>query len=438
MKTTIILLSVITFLLVPNCLAQLPTTIYTPKGNSFTAWNNMPYMSDHYKDSIRALVAENFPQATEVSSPTYDYNCHGYALHMIEGGNPVWIGLEDYDQNSETVYKVYLTDESYIETTEANATYIEYYSGPHSAVKSPTPGKYRSKWSYWGLYDHAPGYGPENYYMNDRKYYKLNFGINSPSSALCGDDEMTFSSNVSISGSTYNWYKYTNLTYVSGAGTPNYRIKRNTGATGETWVNLEMTTPSGAFESIRKYFWLGSPETPTITDIYGDPPDYLEVYDYKPYMIWTYPGADPGTADWWAYGPVDIDPYGQYCYVQAYQTGYAMLYVTTYNDCDMSPEGSAEIQIVSGKRSGEEDIIWTISPNPAKSYIDLTITEKENSDKLLDKYTVEFIDAYSRIVKVISLSGPENRINIQELSVGHYFVRLTYNDKIYGKTLIVQ
>jgi len=351
---------------------------------------------------------------------------------MSEGEDPVLINTGN--QN------VYWTQGSYISTTQSNAARISYSgTNPHSAF-IPEIGNLDFVISKWGnklLVSHA--YNDCPYYNGATlTYYKLNFGINSPSSALCGDNEMTFSSNVSIPGSTYNWYKYTNLTYVSGAGTPNYRIKRNGGATGETWVHLEMTTPSGAFGSIREYFWLGTPGTPTITDIYGDPPDYLEVYDYKPYMIWTYPGADPGTADWWAYGPVDIDPYGQYCYVQAYQTGYAMLYVTTYNDCDMSPEGSAEIQIISGKRSGEEDIIWSISPNPAKSYIDLTITEKENSDKLLDKYSIEFIDAYSRIVKVISLSGPENRINIQELSVGHYFVRLTYTDKIYGKTLIVQ
>ena len=57
---------------------------------------------------------------------------------------------------------------------------------------------------------------------------------------------------------------------------------------------------------------------------------------------------------------------------------------------------------------------------------------------MFDEYTIEFIDAYSRLVKVLKLSGPENRINISELSAGHYFVRLTYNDNIYGKTLIVQ
>ena len=70
-------------------------------------------------------------------------------------------------------------DGSYEQTTEANAEKIFYYAGDHSAVKSTThAGKYESKWGAMPLVRHSPEYGPADYNMQYRKYYRLTPVVN--------------------------------------------------------------------------------------------------------------------------------------------------------------------------------------------------------------------------------------------------------------------
>ncbi len=222
MKTKIFLLLVTFWGGNPNCFAQTATTIYTPKSTPLTAYTSMPYMSNDDKDYWAAWVAYYYPNATEVSyrSATNNYNCHGYAWHVSEGGSQVWIGLSGYDPNPFTVEDIYWNDLSYIETTEQYASKISYYTGNHSAIQTATQGIYRSKWSYKCLMEHARDYGPAEYEMGNRKYYRLNPGISGSTEALCSNQERTFTSNTTITGSSYSWTKDdTRLDYVSGSGT---------------------------------------------------------------------------------------------------------------------------------------------------------------------------------------------------------------------------
>ncbi|MBN2769190.1 MAG: hypothetical protein JXR90_00690, partial [Spirochaetes bacterium] len=182
-----------------NSYCQSATTIYTPKGSSLTAYNNMPYMSNEDKDYWSDWVSTYYPNASEVGyrSATYNYNCHGYAWHVSEGGSQVWIGLSGYDEDPEDVEDIYWTDGSYTETTEPYASKISYYADNHSAIQTSTQGIYRSKWGYTCLMQHARDYGPAAYQMGYRKYYKLWPEINGTFTALCYNSERTFGANMS-------------------------------------------------------------------------------------------------------------------------------------------------------------------------------------------------------------------------------------------------
>jgi hypothetical protein len=112
--------------------------------------------------------ATYYPEAEILANASATYNCHSYAWNMTEegGGTICWL-------NQDPDLHLYWDDGSYEETTEANAVKFFYYTGDHSAVKSTShAGKYESKWGSFPLVRHSPTYGPEDYNMQYRKYYR--------------------------------------------------------------------------------------------------------------------------------------------------------------------------------------------------------------------------------------------------------------------------
>ena len=218
MKTKLILLA---FILLESNQLNAQTT---PRGNPVTSCQTPEIWSYQDKLDWGTAYARDYPNAKEqgTATTTSTYNCHSYAWNMSEGGPTCWIGC-----NSTTNEDIYWNDQSYIETTEAYASKISYYADDHSARQTATQGMYISKWGNKVLMLHANNDGPAEYQMSYRKYYKLNPGINGSTEALCSNQERTFTSNTTITGSSYSWTKDdTRLDYVSGSGTTSYRIKQ--------------------------------------------------------------------------------------------------------------------------------------------------------------------------------------------------------------------
>ncbi len=125
---------------------QTQVTRYTPEGSSVTAYNQIPEMTSGDKNDWSDYVETNYPNATELNAPsaTTSYNCHAYAWHVSEGGDKVWIG---YYQNEQDHEDIYWTDGSYIRlNSESGADKISYYEDNHSAIQTSTQGTYKSKW----------------------------------------------------------------------------------------------------------------------------------------------------------------------------------------------------------------------------------------------------------------------------------------------------
>lgn len=139
------------------------TTIYTPKGTTVSA-----YILQHSdltpSDSAYIMneMANIYSQAEVIEGPTMKYNCHGYAWHVSEGGNKVWL-----DRPYESTY---WTDGSYAEVPESIATKVSYL-GDHSAVRLSSS-QYISKWGAYPLVKHAPNYVPIGYSSPSRYYLR--------------------------------------------------------------------------------------------------------------------------------------------------------------------------------------------------------------------------------------------------------------------------
>lgn len=218
-------------------------TIYTPKN---TAVEGKPLTSGEWtsgqKTSIKNQTLAEHPTATFLADATWTYNCHGYAWHISEGGTPtVWVNANDqyFNQNVNR----YWNDGSYVQVcNEADADKIHYYAGDHSAIKSTVAGRYDSKWGGGIRIRHTPTDVPTIYNGSFRNYY-ASTKINGSTAVLCSGSR-TFSVK-SIPGATYSWTPGPGLTTSGAANQSSYTVTRNAGASGYSYVDVQITTPCG-------------------------------------------------------------------------------------------------------------------------------------------------------------------------------------------------
>jgi len=143
---------------------DVPYNLYTPRNSQVLNTYDTQEMSESEIAYWNNYVRTNYRNATPVQPSTREYNCHGYAWSVSEGGPQVWIG---YDPPA-GAEEVYWSDGSYDQLSEALATKVSY-SGDHSAITSGTPNYYYSKWNKYPLMyhhkDYTPGYGTANQFF---------------------------------------------------------------------------------------------------------------------------------------------------------------------------------------------------------------------------------------------------------------------------------
>lgn len=443
MKTKLILSSLVFILLEINQLkAQTPITLTTPRGTNFTAYVTPEIYT--YTDKINWGTAFRaaYPAATEqgTATTTSTYNCHSYAWNKSEGGPTCWIGY--YSSSEEDVY---WTDQSYIETTEQYASKISYYMDDHSARQTSTQGMYISKWGDKVLMLHARDYGPSPYQMGYRKYYRLNPGIDGTETALCQDQERTFTSNTTISGSTYAWSKDNNLLdYVSGIGTTSYRVKAKSGA-GNAYLQLQITTPSGEVATTDyKYVWVGVP----ILNVTGPGSGYT----YHTYTFYANPNSNSIPSSYtWILNPLNgnhVYNYGSYADIAFYNPGNYQVISRAQNTCGTGEYSWKGIGISSGKS-------YSLSPNPASDNVTITMIENpplvENGDSSFTDvaitnaqtnepttYTIRIYNSQSTLLSTVTRSGKSFNIPLINMRDGIYIIEVSDGKNSYRQILIIK
>ncbi len=418
------------------------TTVQTPKGvtvdalqfiywayNDFDA-DEIEYWNDWWTNSYNCRILAN---------STMYYNCHGYAWYDIEGrmsqSDLRWIN--DVDEYSNPIYNVTKyysgTNKSYTEVgTSTNHLRVSYFPRDHSAVTTEDEDSLISKWAWGPLVKHPIAQCP--FYPNSQiKYYRLWPQIDGTETALCQDQERTFTSNTTISGSTYAWSKDNNLLdYVSGAGTTSYRIKAKSGA-GNAYLQLQITTPSGEVAtSDYKYVWVGVP----ILNVSGPGNGYT----YHTYTFYANPNSNSIPSSYtWILNPLNgnyVYNYGSYADIAFYNTGYYQVISRAQNTCGTGEYSWKGISISSGKS-------YTLSPNPASGNVTITVSDSDSYQSndinmQLTTYTVSIFNFYGILQSSVKKTGTNFTIPVGNLKEGSYIVRINNGTETKSLTLMIK
>jgi hypothetical protein len=185
--------------------AQTQTTVFTPKGSAVSDTYIIPEFSSSQISAGNNYVATNYPNATRLTDASATYNCHGYAWHISEGGNNVWIGY--YTVTAEDIY---WTDGSYVEVcSQTFPAKVSYASDNHSAITTSQTDIFKSKWGQLPVMQHNKDYTPYN--SSVLKYY----GRISGPSLICSTGQFNIGA---ISGITWSSSNPSGLSINSSTG----------------------------------------------------------------------------------------------------------------------------------------------------------------------------------------------------------------------------
>ncbi|MFO7852071.1 MAG: T9SS type A sorting domain-containing protein [Bacteroidota bacterium] len=435
------------------------TTVQTPKDVTvdalqFKYWiyedydvEEIAYWNDWWTNGYNCRILAN---------STKYYNCHGYAWHNIEGrmGQSDLRWINDVDIYGAPIYNVtkyYLgANKSYEETESVvNHLRVSYFPRDHSAVTTEDQDSVISKWANGPLVKHTLAQCP--FYQNSQiKYYKLFPGIDGSSSELCVNQERTFTSNTSITGSTYSWTRNTSLLdYVSGAGTTDYRVKAKSND-GEGWVRLEITTPSGEVATTsKKYVWVNKPYVNPAsiqfecadgpgylcTNFFGNEFSFTFDYPYNYFNIKLTNLSETQTYDQFTiydtWGTIDCFP----------PEGTYLFHVRGNNDCGTATNwNKKEVEYVDCGMRGLFSL--DIYPNPSTEQATITIVSNENMNAVTNNVDDAWqLEVYTQ-GQLLKLNIPaiiDNKyvLNTSGWKPGMYFIRVYYKDEVLWGTLIV-
>lgn len=245
MKKRELLTILICILIYINGMAQ----TFTPTGVAVSTFALDPVSSEvSYKKQIDSLIIANSWVATVIGPVDDQYNCHGYAWHMSDGGDKVSIGdpYPYFDNSSGSA--------TYVSTLSTDTLRKIFYRGANqSAVTTNSSDFVISKWGPGYLVRHQVRdcpygldyYGNPIYYTLE--YYKLN---TSGATIVPQGTAVSVSTTLNIANASYNW---------SGDG--NYVCASGTTSTGSV-TGLKTTATYGY--SARVYVSIYSPLSNTI------------------------------------------------------------------------------------------------------------------------------------------------------------------------------
>jgi hypothetical protein len=261
------------------------------------------------------------------------------------------------------------------------------------------------------------------------------------SSVICYSNSSFFNLTNIPSIQSYFWTSSSNLSYVSGQATNNYIVKAISPFTSSTgWIEAEIQ-PSGCNSvTIRKNVWVGKPAQPTINPS-GYPTIELNISQYITIRVISTPGY-PTSFNWWVTGNpcgVDIFPAsnGKSCTFEAIEPSWNNFYFNTTNVCGTSTNAGGVIKVIVGGGGGMQSVL-NLYPNPASSYITVSISDSIYSLQFTNEYELEVIDNYSNILIKEKGTEKEKQVNVSRLKVGVYTIRLKYNNKIYLEKFLIQ
>lgn len=387
--------------------------LYTPKGNTFRGIIRTNELSSTEKNNIYNYIQDNYPNATRLGEATVTYNCHSYAWNITCGGPTCWVNSEANNVN----ISINWSDGSYIETSENSAEKIFYYNGDHSAVVSSVSGMYESKWGAWPLMRHAPGYGPKDYNMNDRRYYKRNI----PGTIFTGPSLLnkTGTTTISLANSMgtphyYSWSCSSNLEIVSSTAT-SITVSPKSNKSG--WIKMNNHNKELEFKT-----WYGTP----VLEISGE--SRVPNGEYANFRA-EYDFASSPTAFEWILNPLNGNTlYGENSAnldIAFYNAGTYQLVVRATNAHGVGEYCVKGITVYDNTYSKTQ-----IYPNPVSDILNINLqSDKQiNSGANEGYYIINLFNGLGSLVKQVSTKGDKTQINVSNLPNGYYYLHIYFGE----------
>jgi len=80
---------------------------------------------------------------------------------------------------------------------------------------------------------------------------------------------------------------------------------------------------------------------------------------------------------------------------------------------------------------------YSLSPNPADDYVEISIDESKMAENNIDEYEVRIYNGMNIMVSQIKTRKPTLRINTRQFINGVYFVHFIFNGKLQVKQLVI-
>lgn len=408
------------------------TLISTPFGSSVAAGvltgNDLNSNDFAYYLSELSL----YPSATLVGYPTASYNCHGYAWHMVEGGNTVEIDLYSA--------LAYTEDESYIEVPESLSTKV-VYSGDHTAVRASST-EYISKWGHGCLVRHSPTDVPPGY-GTPAHYYKRAImpSVTGPS-AYCFNATYTLNNKPAHASltwtttceSTINNYSDSFVEVsknVNGIGRVVASLTLNNGtvlnvpkdniAVGNPSIALQ-GFPYDAYGNIDQWTANTNQNTFVVDSVVDNAYNRYETYLYDPSNNLLWHGTN-------LYNGFGI-PYSM-------TAGWHKFMIKGIGNCGNSGWWTTYIQVVnSGMKS-----FFTLNYTPSSESVTITITGDSYSEGTNTKqsgnhnYNIQ-LWSDSKLIQDFKTSNRTYTMNLSGMKNGIYVVRVLVDANVYSQKFI--
>jgi hypothetical protein len=422
---------------------QLVTNVKTPNNSTVPDTYTLTSADLSFTSAQLATMADDLYNnygAVLIEPNSYKYNCHGYAWHVTEGGDEVWIGR--YNVTSEDIY---WTDGSYMEVSENIATKLSYHQdGNHSAIRLDSDW-YQSKWGWAGpLVKHHPNDVPDMYQSRKTKKYYIRKPTISGPKDLCTAWTYTFSATNVPEG--FTWDKSSNFT-LTGTGN-SVSVSATEGSSG--WISIKL----GTTELVRRYVSVsaGSP----VFD-YFEGPDEAEVSSlsynwlahFSNYSTISYSWSVAGAPQSWHvcnnYSSWSIDV----CFLQP---AYYLLQVVGENACGAG-YGSKTVN-VSGSYTYNTYYSISTYPNPASNMINIEIDETAiaqanvleqtstgaKSLKTEPAYDIRLYDYQGNLLRHAKIKGGRIEFNVANLPNGIYYLHIYdgIHDKPEMRQIVVE
>jgi hypothetical protein len=267
------------------------------------------------------------------------------------------------------------------------------------------------------------GYGRLNAY----KALQLALPTISGSNTVCTSNK-TFTLSDRVLGTTVNWTKSTNLSYVSGQGTNNYTVKAaSSSISSPGWVEVEISGISCDPVSIKKDLWVGKPDFTLIGDYDLSVREMGIAEITNPYhdlqgisnTTWNCSGAitridgGPVIAKYWA----------------GSSSGSGTVDLTLTNQC-----GSRFKYFIVNVTGG-----WLKSyPNPANDYLEIEITDEEFYTTKNKSVSIRLYNNKSTLVYSNVSYDKILRINTNNFLKGLYLLQVKHNDKTFNQQILIE